>query len=320
MIAAMAAVHERFQRVLGTEVQADRRDDRWLAMTTDRVAFAADDDTEWARLRAEARLIARWRAAGVPVPRILDENERERVQVRERLDGIMGEVVEPLLFGTATLADVDLISPFTRAGTPLPWSLPDAARRFDPGCPLSPFGERLAQSYGEISARIHAAVSLDEAAELGITTRRPFELDDAIAKLRATSIPRELVEAADRERAWIAAAPPVTCVIHGDLHFHNMCLAPDGSIIGLFDVGDAHVDGPESEFHYIHSLGPRFVEGVLRAYHAPIDIAMIRRAHVRTALGHLTWVAPDSQRYPRMLSWVTAVLTAFVLTRTGSRC
>jgi aminoglycoside phosphotransferase (APT) family kinase protein len=97
-------------------------------------------------------------------------------------------------------------------------------------------------------------------------------------------------------------------VIHGDLHFHNMCLAEDGAIIGVFDVGDAHVDAAASEFHYVHSLGPRFVEGALAAYGTPLDILAIRRAHVRTALGHLQWVAPDAVRYPSILAWVTAVL------------
>ncbi len=328
-------------RVLDGAFELSRREDRWLAMAEDRIAFAADTDAEWARLQTEARLIDRWRAAGVPVPRVLDENERERVQVRERLDGILGEVVEPLLFGAATLADVARISPFTRAdgkltwavpeafaraGDKHPWPLPDAFTRLDPSCPLSPFGARLAQSYGELAARMHGAFAVGEAAAIrvhgvgpvddataiGITTRPPFELDAALVQLRTTSIARELVDKAERARAWIAEGPPVTTVIHGDLHFHNMCLAEDGSIIGVFDIGDAHVDGAESEFHYVHSLGPRFVEIALAAYGSPLDEVAIRRAHVRTALGHLLFVPPDSPRWPAMVGWNTAVLTHLV--------
>lgn len=287
-----------------------RRDDRWLAMTDTRVVFAADNDTEWARLRTEAKLIERWRRAGVPVPRVLDE--KDHAQVRERFDGIMGEIVEPLLFGCATLADLGRISPFTRAGEPLPWPLPDGVARLDASCPLSPFGARLAQSYGELAARMHGAMSLDEAASIGITTRAPMDIDAALVRLRATAIDRALVENAVMHRTWIAEGPPNSVVVHGDLHFHNMCLGEDGSIIGVFDIGDAHVDGPESELHYVHSLGPRFVEIAMAAYGAPLDAEAIRRAHVRTALGHLEWVARDSPRYPSILSWVTAVIARLV--------
>ena len=228
--------------------------------------------------------------------------------MRERLDGIVGEVVEPLLFGSATLADITRISPFARAGDPLPWPLPDGNARLDPSCPLSPFGARLARSYGELAARLHSVTNAD-----AITTRPPFELDAALAKLRTTSIACELIDKAERARSWIAEGPAPSCIVHGDLHFHNMCLAEDGSITGVFDIGDAHVDGPESEFHYVHSLGPRFVELALEAYGAPLDVEHIRRAHVRTALGHLLFVAEDSPRWPRMLSWNTAVLTHLVV-------
>jgi len=32
---------------------------------------------------------------------------------------------------------------------------------------------------------------------------------------------------------------PPHAVIHGDMHFHNMCVAPCGAITGVFDLGDA---------------------------------------------------------------------------------
>lgn len=299
-----AAVRARIARVLAGDFTLSRRDDRWLALGQ-HVAFAADTDTEWARLQTEARLLARWRDAGVPVPRVLEQ--RDHVQVRERLDGIMGEVVEPLLFGTASLAEIGRLSPSTRAGDPLPWPLPDGNARLDPHCPLSPFGARLARSYGELAAKLHTLTHLP-----GLAARQPFELDAALAKLRGTPIARALVDKAGRARSWIAKTPEPSCIVHGDLHFHNMCLADDGSIIGVFDIGDAHADGPESEFHYVHSLGPRFVELALEAYGAPLDVEHIRRAHVRTALGHLLFIDESSPRWPAMLSWNTAVLTHLV--------
>lgn len=290
--------------------ELSRRDDRWLALGDNYVAFAADNDREWARLQTEAKLIEHYRAVGVPVPCILEE--RDHVQVRERLDGIMGEIVEPLLFGSATIADLGRISPFTSAGTRLPWALPDGSGRLADNCPLSAFGERLAHSYGELAAKLHGAIAVNEAIEIGITTRAPMDLDEALARLRTTSIDRALVAKAHAASAWIAEGPPPSCVIHGDLHFHNMCLAPDGSITGVFDTGDAHLDGPESEFLYVHSLGPRFVEIAMAAYGAPLDEAHVRRAHVRTALGHLVFVGEDSPRWPAMLSWNTAVLTSLL--------
>jgi hypothetical protein len=303
-------VRARVARIVDSAFQLSRREDRWLAMGDTFVAFAANDDAEWARLRSVAQLIERWHSAGVPVPRVIDECDQ--VLVRERLDGIMGEIVEPLLFGSATLTDLGRISPFTRAGERLPWALPDGFTRLDAGCPLSPFGARLAQSYGEMAARMHGAIAMDEIS--GITVRPPMDLDAALDRLRATSVPRELVEKAERERAWIAEGPANSVIVHGDLHFHNMCLAQDGSIIGVFDLGDAHADGPESEFHYVHSLGPRFVEIATAAYGAPLDGEAVRRAHVRTALGHLEWVGHDSPRHPSIISWVTAVLTRLVPT------
>ena len=299
-------------RALDGVLSLTRRDDRWLALGARQIAFAADGEGEWARLCAEARLIERWRDAGVPVPRILATDEHDRVQVRERLDGIMGEIVEPLLFGSATLADLHRISPFAPAGQPLPWPLPDGPARLAGACPLSPFGVRLATSYGQLCARMHAALDLETGARLGLAARAPMDLDAAFARLRATAIDRALVAKAQAQRAWIADGPAPTCVVHGDLHFHNMCLAEDGSIIGVFDVGDAHLDGPASEFHYIHSLGPRFVATAITAYGAALDEDAIRRAHVRTALGHLEWVGPDSPRYPAIISWVTAVVASLV--------
>ncbi|MGE0401428.1 MAG: phosphotransferase [Kofleriaceae bacterium] len=304
-------VRARLTPVLGDTFDLSRRDDRWLALSADRVAFAAGDEGEWARLSSEARLLDRWRRAGAPVPRVLDENPRVRVQIRERLDGVMGEIVEPLLFGSATLADLGRSSPLTRAGAPLPWAVPDGERRLDARCPLSPFGARLAHSYGELAARLHS-LSLDDARAAGITERPPMDLHAAVDRLRATSIDRSLVAKAERAIAWLAEVPPPSCVVHGDLHFHNMCLAEDGSIIGVFDIGDAHLDAPESEFHYVHSLGPRFVEIAMAAYGAPLDEGQIRRAHARTALGHLVFVAEDSPRWPAMLAWNTAVLRHLV--------
>src|SRR5262249_13871557 len=163
---------------------------------------------------------------------------------------------------------------------------PDARARLD-GAPLSAFGERLAASYGELAARIRHAVSITDAAAagLGLTSRRVLDVDDALARLRATDAPASTKAAAPRAPAWLAAIPPPDTVIHGDLHFFNMCLARDGAILGVFDLGDAGIDAAATELLYIHSLGSRFAAIALDAY-GPIDRDAVQRAHLRTALDH----------------------------------
>ncbi len=281
------------------EVAVSRRDDRWLALGSDIVAFGADTDDEWKRLEVEAELLRRWSAAGVPVPRVIGIDTARRIQLRERMDGITGEAVEPLLFGIEAPSS---IAP----------GMPDARSRLDEACPLSPFGVRLAESYGERCARMHAAVSVDDARAFGIREKPRMDLDAALVCLGASPVERRLVERAVRAKRWIAEPPPITVVVHGDLHFHNMCLAADGTITGLFDLGDAHLDGPATELHYVHSLGPRFVAGVLAAYGAPVDIELVKRAHVRMAIDHLEFVSPSAERYPSIVRWVTSVIERLV--------
>ena len=282
----------RFAAALGGAFELSRRDTGWLAMADDVVAFAPDDDAGWRRLGSEAWLLERWRAAGIPVPRMLRADAALGVQVRERMHGLTGDAVvaEPhrsLLFDGP---------------------LPTVRARFD-GAPLSAFGERLAASYGELAARIRRAVSIADAtaAGLGPTSRRTLDLDDAIARLHATDAPAVTKAAAERARAWLAAIPPPDAVIHADLHFFNMCLARDGAIIGVFDLGDAGLDAAATELLYLHSLGSRFVAIALDAYGA-IDLEAVRRAHLRTALDHLIWHGPGTPRHASIVAWVTIAL------------
>jgi aminoglycoside phosphotransferase (APT) family kinase protein len=225
------------------------------------------------------------------VPRLVDEDERHRVQVRERLHGLMGDDIEPRLFG----------------GSP-----PDAWTRLA-DAPISPFGERLAASYGELAKRIRTAVSVDAAKTAGITLcpRRELDVDAAIDRLQATSASRAAKLAAERARDWLAAIPAADAVIHADLHFFNLCCAEDGTIVGLFDLDGAGIDAAATELLYVHALGPRFVAIALDAYGA-IDDNDVRRAHARIALDHLRWHGPDSVRHEAIVGWVTAVFEQLV--------
>jgi aminoglycoside phosphotransferase len=288
-------VRARVATLVDEPFELSRRDTRWLALGTEVVAFAARCDDEWRRLEAERWLIGRWRAAGVPAPRVIDEDATRGVQVRERLHGLFGAQIH-----TST------------GHSPL------YARVLDSGdwiedAPLSPFGERVATSYGELAARIRRAVSVEDAsaAGLGTTSRRDVDLDDILARLDATDASSATKAAARRARSWLEALPPPDAVIHGDLHFFNMVTADDGTITGVFDFGDAGVDSAPTELLYVHSLGPQFVAQVVEAY-GETDLDEVRRAHARVALGHLIWHPPGTERHPQIVAWIAAVLERLV--------
>ena len=265
-------MRERFEGLVDGAFEVSRREARWLAIGDTVVAFAADDDAGWQRLVAEAWLFAKWRSAGVPVPRIVAEVGERRVLVLERLHGLTGDHIERALGGTT----------------------------------LSPFGRRLAEWYGELAARMHRAVPIHDA-KIGLSRRRALNLDVAIARLRASSASDAAKAAATRSRAWLAKLPPPNVVIHGDLHFFNMFAAPDGTITGVLDVDEAGLDDAAGEFLYVHSLGAEFVERAIAAY-GTVDMEAVRRAHLRTALDHLIWFGPGTERHPKIVAWVTDAL------------
>ena len=288
-------VRARIAAVLGEGFELQRRDGRSLGLGEERVAFAADDEASWRRLVSEGWLLDRWRRSGIPVPRVLAEDAKRCVQVRERMHGLSGEQIH---------VETDHSPLFAGA-------LPDVGARLV-DAPLSPFGERVATSYGEIAARIRSATTPDEAsaAGLGPTSRRTLDLDDVLARLDASNASPLAKATATRLRGWLAELPPIDAVIHGDLHFHNMCVEPDGRICGLFDLGDAGLDAAATEFLYVYSLGAQFAELALAAYGHDVNREDVARAHIRTALDHLIWHGPGTPRHDGIVAWVTAVLEA----------
>src|SRR5262245_54945064 len=178
-------VRARFGALLAEPIELSRREDRWLALGQNAVGFAAVDPAGWARLVAERQLLARWRAAGIPAPRVLDEDDARGVQIRERLHGLTGEVVEPLLFGGGR---------------------PDARGRLADDAPLSRFGARLAESYGELAARIHAAVPAQDPVAIALGPRQPADVVGALAALRMdTSVSGATIDAVARAVPWLIA-------------------------------------------------------------------------------------------------------------------
>src|SRR5215469_17105677 len=76
------------------------RDWRWMVdCPGDRIAWIAEDEEGWARLRREGELIATLAAAGCPIPRVIGVDEIVRLQVRSRLPGVSGYAIEGLAFG-----------------------------------------------------------------------------------------------------------------------------------------------------------------------------------------------------------------------------
>jgi hypothetical protein len=282
----MADERERFAFALGTfSFDMSKRDGRWLAMTPELVAFAVDDYVAWRRLQQEDWLLSKWRNAGAPVPRVLRSDASRHVQVRERMHGLTGKELEDKL-----------------------GLHPDVRERLD-DAPLSPLGARLAASYGELAARFRRAVGVPDAhaAGLSTTSHRAVDVDAAISALESTDASTAAKRAARRARDWLVELPPITAVIHSDLHFYNICASPEGDITGVFDLGDSGIDTAETEFLYAHSLGTRFVRTALEAYGQPLDEKRIIHAHLRTALDHILFHGPGTERHASIVAWATAV-------------
>jgi len=281
MSSSMEQVHARFATLLKAPFEVCRRDDRWLALDADHVAFAVDDAQGWQRLEQEAWVARRWLDYGVPAPRVLAADETVGVQVRSRLHGLTGAAVEERLFEG-----------------------PPGSRQH-----LSAFGARLAASYGDLAARIRRAIPLAEAQLVGfpLSPRRQLDFDAVLERLRVVDSTKTLHRAALRSRAWLEAVPAPDALIHGDLHFFNLCCAEDGTIIGVFDLGHAGIDATATELLYVHSLGRAFVELAIDAY-GPVDLRDVARAHVRIALDHLEWHGPGTPRHDAIIEWISTAL------------
>lgn len=284
------------ERALGPGVVVSRRERRWLGLADDAVGFLADDDVGWRRLLTEGALARRWRSAGVPVFEVLAEDPAARLQVRRRLHGVTGAEVEPRLFG------VD----------------PATVDRYSPAAPLTAFGARLADSYGALAARIAGATSALDGAALGLADHPLPDLDEALHLLAASGVDGVVVERARGCRAWLEGPSPTEdsprVAVHGDLHFHNLVLADDGAITGVFDLDAAALSTRWTDLQYAPGLGPAFLARVVRAYAAEagqaVDADAVRREHLRVALGHLRWHPPGSPRHDEVVGWVQAALLA----------
>jgi aminoglycoside phosphotransferase (APT) family kinase protein len=74
--------------------------------------------------------------------------------------------------------------------------------------------------------------------------------------------------------AIVEAAGTGRAVLHSDLHRQHLLQAPDGTLAGLLDFGDAFVGSPAWDFALLHHhYGPTIAERVLAAYPGAPDLS-----------------------------------------------
>ena len=301
----MDDIRARLTPLIGDRFELSQREDRWLAMTDEVVAFVGDAK----RLAIERWLLERWRANGVPVARVLRDDGD--LQIRERMHGRTGVEIH-VETDASPLFEGQLPDVYARlGGTPWPTIARLDERHSSTGADarrgiakLSSFGARVAESYGEIAVRIRDAIDIAEVAHLPLCTNRALDVDAAIASLRNAD--PQTAEKAAAVRDWLVAIPPPDAVIHGDLHFHNMCVDDSGTIIGVFDLGDAGRDASATEMLYVHSLGAEFAARAIAAYNDRILLEDVHRAHLRAALGHVLDHGPGTPRHASIIAWTRA--------------
>jgi len=276
------------------------REWRWMAVVSEVVILVAPTAGGWERLRREAALMVAARAVvGPPIACILLEDPGSFVQMRERLSGLHGHAIERRIFGTPT-------DPRMRAGL-----------RYAPECPLTRWGEALAQDLGRILARFHRAMTATEGRAAGF---RPYRIDWEEVERVLHALPglETMTHAARAARAWDESRTVEEVVIHGDPHFFNVFAAEDGRVSGLVDFGDAAVGERTEDLRYLHSNGTRFARIAVDAYadeaETAIDPEVVARYHVCSALEHFAcWDLMTRQgRTSGIVEWTSAALHALV--------
>ncbi len=223
---------------------------RWMVdCPGDRIAWIAEDDEGWARLRREGELIATLAATGCRVPRVIGVDEVARLQVRSRLYGISGYAIESLVFGESV-------------------RVPSAAR-YQQNSPLTEAGRVLARALGAEIAALHRA-PVEEARTLGLrSTSYRATLDKIDRQLARNALLRDFRTAVLRLRDWFVALPDDPVIALGDIQMHNMGVdAATGALIGVFDFDGAAVAHRLEDFKYLPSFGVAFTRVSLEAYSA----------------------------------------------------
>lgn len=119
----------------------------------------------------------------------------------------------------------------------------------------------------------------------------------------AADLPHVLTdEALVREALEVVATYEAQCseaadpmLIHGDLGLHNLALAPDGTLAGVFDYGDAAVADRHRDFAYLlfDDLDDTLLRSAIAAYEAsggaPIDLQQVALCNAACAIGFMAF-------------------------------
>jgi hypothetical protein len=281
-------VRRAFDAVLGDSYEIHQREARWLGVGATLVAAKAMDERTWQQLQREAWLLTHWRAAGIPAPQLISNDANERIQVRERLRGLTGAEIESRTFtATSTLRE-----------------------RLE-GAALSGWGEQFATSYGELAARIRGAVTLNAAFAAGFPDvhDRKLDVDLALSLLEASSTSAIVRRKAQRVRDWLASAPAIDAVVHGNLRLASLCASGSGCVVGVFDLDEAGLDEAAGELRYAHSLGSRFAG--IAASAAKLELGAVVRVHLRCVLAHVVRHGPKSPKRGSIIDWASAAFEVY---------
>lgn len=284
-------------RVEASALEFEWREWRWMAVGAEVVVLVAGSYSAWPRLEREASLMsAVRRTAGASIPEILVADPEARLQVREAKSGLHGHEIEAQIFGLPSGAQME------------------AAPRFAPDCPLTPWGEAFALDLGRTLARFHRAMDAAQGSAVGFV---PFRVnwDSIERRLHELDGVDHLRRALPAARAWDESIRVEEVVLHGDPHLYNMFAATDGKLSGLIDFGDAVIGCRREDLRYVHSEGPRFASIAMWAYQeesgVKIDPEDVARYHVRSALDHFAWwdLMVQQGRQRKIIEWATAALS-----------
>jgi Ser/Thr protein kinase RdoA (MazF antagonist) len=296
-IARMVAHHLELESA--AMVAASWRSWRWMVdCPGNRIAWIAEDDEGWDRLRREGELIATLAASGCQVPRVIGVDEAARLQVRSRLPGISGNAIESLVFGDAARVS--------------------SAARYHINSPLTKAGRILARDLGAEIAALHRA-PVEQARIMGFRDTSYLEtLNQIERRLARSALIRDFGTAIPQLRDWFAALADDPVIALGDIQMHNMGVdATTGALAGLFDFDDAAVAYRLEDLKYLPSFGVAFTRVALEAYSAaggrPVDLEEVGRMHVLSALEHFTFVDNASARWAEVIEWSHAAIDRFLV-------
>jgi aminoglycoside phosphotransferase (APT) family kinase protein len=245
-------------------VRAEERDTRVVVEFPAHIAWIALGAAASARLRVEDAVFRALRgrlSVAIPMPVLASEG----VCLRTRVSGQSG-----LEFHQSVMKDPTL-------------------------------GAAYAVEIGTLCAAIHSALPTSEVdAPAGLPTTPLLDLDDVLRAARAFGDPRTGHALALVDSHQARSATPTDCtLLHGDLGSHNLVVADDGRISGLFDFEEACFGDRHHEFRWLPSFGEDFMARALAAYQeqteAVVDVDRVRRLHALVAMAQLGWGlrAPD---------------------------